>query len=150
MIPPLVRVRGVPYGILPQGIHWADLGEVATRFAGTEHRAWLFQGVMAVAAALSAAGCLRMYLDGSFVTGKEHQNDYDGCWEPAGVNPSRLDPVLLDFSNRRAAQKMKYRGEMFISTALNNPGTTFLDFFQVEKLTGISKGIVGVNLVERP
>jgi hypothetical protein len=148
MIPPLANVPGLPYGILPPGIHWADLDEVASRFVGTEHRAWLFQGILAVAAALRAAGCMRMYLDGSFVTGKDHPNDYDGCWDPTQVNPAQLDPVLLDFSNRRAAQKLKYRGEMFISVGLSGPGTTFLEFFQVEKLTGIPKGIVGVRLVQ--
>jgi hypothetical protein len=146
MIPPFVSARGVPYGILPPGIHWANLEEVAVRFAHTEHRAWLHQGIVAVVAALRAAGCVKIYLDGSFVTGKEHPNDYDGCWDPLGVNAAQLDPVLLDFSNGRAAQKLKYRGEMFISTAPNGLSATFLEFFQVEKLTGGRKGIVGVSL----
>jgi hypothetical protein len=138
----------LPYGILPPGIHWADLDEVATRFAHTPHRAWLFEGIIAVAAALRVAGCMRMYLDGSFVTGKEHPNDYDGCWDPTHVIAARLDPVLLDYSNRRAAQRSKYRGELFISNGLNGPSMTFLEFFQVEKLTGTLKGIVGVRLME--
>ena len=146
MIPKLVKAPGLRYGILPPGIHWADLDEVAKRFAETDKRAWLFDGVVAVATALRIAGCRRMYLDGSFVTGKERPNDYDGCWDPAHVDPRQLDPVLLDFSNRRAAQKLKYRGEMFISTSTSGPGKTFLEFFQVEKLTGIPKGIVGLTL----
>ena len=146
MIPKFVHVPGLPYGVLPPGIHRADLDEVAQRFAGTEHRSWLFEGVVAVAQALRVAGCMRMYLNGSFVTAKERPNDYDGCWDAAGVNPSQLDPVLLDFSNGRAAQKLKYRGEMFISSGVAGPGTTFLDFFQVEKLTGVPKGIVGLGL----
>src|SRR5258708_6051261 len=107
MIPSFVNARGVPYGILPPGIHRADLEEVAKRFARTDHRAWLFEGVIAVAEALRSAGCMRMYLDGSFVTAKERPNDYDGCWDPTRVNPKQLDPVLLDFSNGRAAQKLK-------------------------------------------
>src|SRR5262245_17707809 len=108
MIPRFVEAPGVPYGILPPGIHWASLEEVGTRFAVTPHRAWLFQGVVAVAEVLRSAGCMRMYLDGSFVTAKERPSDYDGCWEPANVNPTQLDPVLLDFSDGRAAQKLKY------------------------------------------
>jgi hypothetical protein len=148
MIPPFVNARGVPHGILPPGIHRAGLEEVETRFVYTPHRAWLFQGIQAVMAALEAAGCMKVYLDGSFVTGKEHPRDYEGCWDPTGVNAAQLDPVLLDFSNGRAAQKLKYRGEMFISIGLNGPSTTFLEFFQVEKLTGGRKGIVGVSLAK--
>ena len=53
-----------------------------------------------------------------------------------------LDSVLLDFNNGRAAQKRKYRGEMFIADG------TFLEFFQREKFTGLPKGIVGVNLLQ--
>ncbi len=87
-----------------------------------------------------------MYLDGSFVTEKEHPNDFDGCWDPADVVASLLDPVLLDFTNKRAAQKLKYRGEMFIASAANAGTETFLSFFQKEKLTGASKGIVGIDL----
>jgi uncharacterized protein DUF6932 len=87
-----------------------------------------------------------MYLDGSFVTEKIHPNDFDGCWDPTGVTVALLDPVLLDFNDGRAAQKQKYRGEMFISDGWNLGAGTFLDFFQGEKLTGLPKGIVGVDL----
>jgi hypothetical protein len=146
MIPPFVNSRGVPYGILAPGIHVANLDEVRARFAQTTHRAWLFEGIVEVAMALKTAGCTKFYLDGSYVTGKEHPNDYDGCWDPVGVNPAQLDPVLLDFSNGRAAQKQKYRGEMFISSGANDSNATFLEFFQVEKLTGARKGLVCVNL----
>jgi hypothetical protein len=145
MIPPLVEAKGVPYGILPPGIHRSDLRELAERFAGNERRAWLYEGLLAVTEALRVAGCKRMYIDGSFVTGKEQPNDFDGCWEPTGVVAALLDPVLLDFSDRRAAQKLKYRGEMFISTTRTGNGT-FLDFFQVEKLTGVRKGIIQIGL----
>jgi len=62
---------------------------------------------------LRAAGCQRAYIDGSFVTDKDDPEDFDACWEVAGVDPARLDPELLDFSKRRAAQKAKYRGELF-------------------------------------
>jgi len=33
--------------------------------------------------------------------------DFDACWEAGGVDPAVLDPVLLDFSALRAAQKAK-------------------------------------------
>jgi hypothetical protein len=118
MIPALVEAEGLPYGILPPGIHKADLREVAKRFACNDRRIWLFEGILAVAEALRAAGCKTMYLDGSFVTGKEHPDDFDGCWDPVEVIGTLLDPVLLDFSNKRVAQKLKYRGEMFKAVSL--------------------------------
>lgn len=146
MIPPCVMLPGVGFGVLPPGVHWATLEEIAARFAPTPHRAWLFEGVMQIALALRRANCSRMYLDGSFVTEKIHPSDFDGCWDPTGVSAGLLDPVLLDFKNGRAAQKKKYRGEMFISSGLNGGTETFLDFFQREKLTGALKGIIGVDL----
>lgn len=88
-----------------------------------------------------------LYLDGSYVTAKPNPGDYDACWEPAYVDASLLDPVFLDFTNRRAAQKQKYYGEYFISIAqADATGRTFLDFFQIEKDSGEAKGIIGINL----
>ena len=46
---------------------------------------------------LKNAGCLTVYLNGSFVTNKEVPNDFDACWEEDGVDPAVLDPVLLTF-----------------------------------------------------
>lgn len=87
-------------------------------------------------------------MDGSFVTAKEVPGDFDGCWSPEGVDPEVLDPVLLDFSNLRAAQKEKYGGELFVSDVLADfvSERTFLEFFQTDKETGRAKGIVVVDL----
>jgi hypothetical protein len=85
--------------------------------------------------------------DGSFVTGKEVPGDFDGCWEAEGVDPQALDPVLLDFRHPRAAQKAKYRGELFVASLAAAPdGTRFLEFFRIDKVTGDAKGIVAVDL----
>lgn len=146
MIPSLVGIPGAPFQVLPPGIHWASLTEVGATFAYNERRVWLFEGVESVAKALNAAGCEAMYLDGSFVTSKAQPADFDGCWDAAGVKAELLDPVLLDFGPGRKRQKRVFRGEMFISAAANSPGSTFLDFFQVEKHTGEQKGIVGIRL----
>ena len=97
--------------------------------------------------ALRVAGCRRAYVDGSFVTAKEVPGDFDGCWEAVGVDAGALDPVLLDFRHPRAAQKAKYRGEMFVANSAATPaGTRFLDFFQIDKDTGNAKGIVALDL----
>ena len=88
-----------------------------------------------------------MYLDGSFTTSKNRPGDFDGCWDSEGVNLDKLDPVLKDFSNGRKAQKGKYSGEFFVSSA-PNPSGTILDFFQQDKETGDPKGLVSFNLEE--
>lgn len=146
MIPACVIVTALPFQILPPGVHWAALSEIGSRFGRSLRRAQLFEGVLAVAEALRKANCERMYLDGSFVTEKIEPHDFDGCWDPTNVIGALLDPVLLDFTNGRAAQKLKYRGEMFVAGSFNSGTETFLDFFQREKHTGVAKGIVGVNL----
>jgi hypothetical protein len=146
MIPPFVEIRGAPYRVLPPGIHWSSLAEIGARFVTNEHRLRLFTGFTSVTEALRIAGCTTIYLDGSFVTEKALPKDYDGCWEPTGVQVAKLDPVLLDFTNLRAAQKQKYHGEMFLATTMMGiSGSTFLEFFQIEKATGQKKGIIGIR-----
>lgn len=95
-------------GNLPPGLHEATWEEIVERYGYTPHRLALLAGLRAALDTLRQAGCGRVYLDGSFVTGKEVPNDFDACWEIDGVNVDlleMLDPVLLDWSNRRAAQK---------------------------------------------
>lgn len=101
-------------------------------------------------AMLATAGCTVAYVDGSFVTSKTGPSDFDGTWDMAGVDLPRLlalEPLLFDFSNRRAAQKAKYFGEMFPAEFVEgNSGKTFLEFFQQDKNTGTAKGIVAIDL----
>ncbi len=146
MLPSLIKVPNVPFLLLPPGIHWATLEEVKERFVTSPQRVWLFEGLVQAVEALTQAGCRCLYLDGSFVTSKENPSDYDGCWDSLGVSAAKLDPVLLDFENKRAAQKQKYRGELFVSCTAGGPDCTFLEFFQTDKYTGAPKGIVGVRL----
>ncbi len=56
-----------------------------------------------------------------------------------------LDPALLDFSNKRQAQKEKYGGEFFPSSVQAAPGEFFLNYFQKDKHTGEAKGILRVH-----
>jgi len=81
------------------------------------------------------------------VTAKPNPNDFDACWEEGGVDDARLDPVLLDFSNKRLKQKVKYSGELFPASSIaDHRGTNFVAFFQVHKETGDPKGIVSIDL----
>jgi hypothetical protein len=138
-------------GNLPEGVHEATWDEVVERFGANERRRELLEGLRQALDSLREAGCHRAYLDGSFVTAKEEPGDFDACWEAAGVDPDLLDPVLLTFANRRAAQKERFGGELFPADAAADPhGTRFLDYFQRDKLTGEPKGIVALNLGELP
>jgi hypothetical protein len=140
-------------GNLPPGIHRATWNELAAAFSGTPQRQRLVEGLYRAARALKTAGCSTLYVDGSFVTTKRKPADFDGCWEPSGVDPARLDPVLLEFADRRLAQKRQFGGELFPSTFRAEgapPFRTFLDFFQCDKNTGARKGIIAIDLRSLP
>ena len=134
-------------GLLPPGIHWATWDEVAATFGNTLWRRRLLDGLEMAIDSLKRASCRTVYIDGSFVTSKEVPNDFDACWEEEGVAPELLDPVLLQFDAGRAAQKARYLGELFpASLGATVEGMSFLEFFQTDRETGGSKGIVAVDM----
>lgn len=135
-------------GLLPPGLHWAvDPNELARRFAASPNRRRLLDGFLEGAYLLRFAGCRFVYLDGSFVSTKEHPKDFDACWDPLGVQIDKLDPVFLDFSNFRFAQKQRFGGEFFPSSSrAEEPFCTFFEFFQTDKETGQAKGLVALQL----
>lgn len=138
-------------GNLPPGIHPASWDEIVTRYATNTRRHELLDGLLDALHSLKRAGCRTAYLDGSFVTAKDLPGDFDACWEIAGVDAGRLDRELLDFSNRRAGQKARYGGELFpAETAAEPAGTTFLDYFQRDRDTGQSKGIIAIDIGALP
>jgi hypothetical protein len=99
---------------------------------------------------LKAAGCLRVYVDGSFVTSKEEPGDFDACWDTEGVDFDLADERLLTFDRGRATQKAAFLGELFIADARADPqGTLFREFFQTDR-EGRRKGIVLVELKDLP
>jgi hypothetical protein len=134
-------------GNLPSGTYPATWDEIVERYATNERREQLLDGLRAAIDSLRAAGCSRVYLDGSFVTSKDVPGDFDACWEASGVDPGLLDPALLDFSNHRAAQRAKYGGELFPAEVAAEPGgMRFVDYFQRDRVTGAAKGILAVDL----
>jgi len=133
-------------GNLPPGEHLATWSELVERFGVTDWRRQLVTGLQRALEGLAAAGCRRAYIDGSFVTSKEHPGDFDACWDTEGVDFDRVDPTLFEFANRRAAQKRKFGGELFLSDSeADEDGRTFRDFFQKDR-DGNSKGIVVIDL----
>jgi hypothetical protein len=141
MIPDFVEIGG-PWKVLPPGIHYATLKEIKDLFATNDHRKYLFSGFARAVKALRQAGCQKIFLDGSFITEKSFPGDYDVCWDPIGVDSTKIHPVFLDFSNKRKKQKKIFYGEFFPSTASADGKKFFLDYFQVDKHTGSAKGII--------
>jgi hypothetical protein len=136
-------------GNLPAGIHWATWRGFCRRFGRSSRRRQLLKGLREALRLLHNAGCQVVYIDGSFVTSKRTPGDFDACWDIPGVDPDGLDSVFFDFSNRRAAQKDRFGGELFPAQLPEGvSGVTFLEFFQTDRETGGRKGIVGIRLEE--
>jgi hypothetical protein len=116
-------------------------------FDWTSRRRWLLLGLERAARALKVAGCGTLYIDGSFVTSKNDPEDYDGCWDTTGVDPAKVDGVLLTFDPGRLAQKTKYHGELFLAAGVadSKTGRRYMDFFQQGR-DGNKKGIVALDL----
>ncbi len=137
-------------GNLPPGIHRCTWEEFVARFGSTAHRLSLIAGLKAAMEQLELAGCRAVYVDGSFVTSKLVPGDFDACWEVDGVDMAQLEtlaPALLDFAEKRAAQKSEYGGEFFpAGWPADGVGTLFLEFFQKDR-NGKQKGIIQIDLM---
>lgn len=147
MIPESIDI-GASRKVLPCGVHDATLDEVEVRFATNRRRRLLFNGLRKACSALRKAGCVTVYLDGSYVTDKPFPGDYDACWDPTNVDSQKLDPVFLDFSKGRKNQKLKFGGEFFPSSARADRVHTYIEYFRIDKETGLDKGIVRILLTQ--
>lgn len=143
MIPHFIDDANLLWPILPPGIWDSDIDELEAKFATNNRRRELFTGLKNSLQNLFTAGCLQVFLDGSYVTEKPLPNDFELCWDTNYVDPDILDPVFLIFDNGREQQKAKYLGEFFPALMIEgNSGKPFLDFFQIDKHSGQQKGII--------
>ena len=85
-------------GDLSPGLHFATWTEIEDRLAFNPRRRRLLAGFREACEQLRKAGCRLVYLDGSFVTTKDHPGDFDACWDIQNVDDEKLDPVFWDFS----------------------------------------------------
>lgn len=139
MIPLLVD------GLLPAGVHPAEWSEVVARFGTNQRRRWLLGRLLEALRELRRVGCREAFIDGSFVTDKLLPRDYDLCWDYTTVDLALIDPIFFDLSAPRAAQQVKYRGDLFPNVLEGGSRKLFVDFYQVDKLTGNPKGIVLID-----
>ena len=134
-------------GDLSPGVNFATWTEIEDRLAFNPRRRRLLAGFREACEMLREAGCRLVYLDGSFVTTRDHPGDFDACWDIQNVDDETLDPVFWDFSQGRAAQKRRFLGELFPAQLPEGAtGRLFVEFFQVNKLTGEPRGFVGIRL----
>jgi len=130
-------------GYLPPGEYDAAWDEIVSTYGYNLRRLVLLQGLRAALDNLAAARCTRVYLNGGFVTAKAAPGDFDMCFDPAGMDLSLLDPILLVMGpSRRMLQRAKYRGEILSSTAIADlNGTLYVDYFQRDAARRV-KGIL--------
>jgi hypothetical protein len=113
-------------GDLPPGVHFATWQELEDRLTFNPRRHRMPAGFRQACEELRKAGCRLVYLDGS---------------------DARLDPVFWDFSRGRAAHKQRFLGELFPAQLPEGAaGRAFVDFFQVNKMSGEPKGILAIRL----
>lgn len=59
--------------------------------------------------------------------------DFAVCWDTDGVDLAEIDPVFLDLSSGRAAQKRRFGGEFLPNVIEAGSGLVFAEFFQNER-----------------
>lgn len=134
-------------GKLPPGIYGITWKELKSGVGFSPKRVQLLAGLRQALVFLKQARCRSVDIAGSFVTTKPQPGDVDACWAIEHVDPDKLDPVFLDFSHARAAQKARFRGEFFPADLPEGlTGKTFLEFLQTDKETGARKGILALDL----
>lgn len=96
-------------GELVEGEHEATLNEVEAVYGlSSARRELLMRDLRKAADNLQQAGVKKIWIDGSFVTGKEEPNDIDGCWEyNDAIDLTVIDPVFLG-RDARDKTKAKY------------------------------------------
>jgi hypothetical protein len=132
-------------GVLPVGEHHATWDQVIERFGWNAKCRALLDGLAEALELLEAVGCQQAWLNGSFVTAKDEPGDFDACWDTTGVDLEAIDPVFLDLSDGRSAQKRRFGGELFPNVTEAASGLVFAKFFQNER-DGSRKGIVVLKL----
>ncbi len=133
-------------GELPDGEYDVSLDAIENRFGcANEQRRLLMQGLRAAAVNLSKANVRKLWIDGSFVTNKEHPNDIDGVWETNDqIDLTVLVPVFL---GNRAAMKDQYGLDFFPDVIEAGSGLPFPTFFRTNR-DQEPKGILVVRLGE--
>ena len=117
------------HGLLPQGVHDCTLMEIGNLLAGNSHRQDLFENLI---------HCIRneirplfnepIYINGSFVTDKEHPDDIDIILELRNTSDARKWQGLEFMKNHQSRLLREYQIDFWIN--LPSLGNDFAAFFQ--------------------
>lgn len=130
-------------GLLPPGIHKTTLQEMEIRFATNAHRRDLYDKFVQGANRLFSAGATHLWVDGSYVTDKEHPNDIDCMWEP-GLN---MEWDHLDDFLDHGLIKRRYGMDLYMNGIEGGTGLPWTDFFQQTR-DGQLKGILVLHVAD--
>jgi len=97
------------------------------RFGWNRRRRELLDGLAEALELLAAVGCIRVWINGSFVTAKEEPGDFDAVWDPTGVDFDQLDEIFFDFIDGRKAQKQRFGGELLPNVVESGSGLILID-----------------------
>ena len=140
MLPEFVETTGY----LPPGRHAATWHEVEDRFATNTHRAVLTSRLLTALVMLRKAGCTNVFLNGSYVTDKDHPGDVDVLYEAQGVQPQLLDPLFRSEDAATRQERAKVYGAVY-----DVGDTGLIAFFQTDR-ADVPKGIVTISLSSLP
>ena len=121
-------------GYLPPGVYESSWQEFMEKFVINSYRQRLATGLSAALRKLSAAGCRRVIIGGSFVTTKEKPNDFDGWYENFGLDSTTLDPLFVENVNE---QQIAFGGRLFDLPSYEG-------FFQTDR-EGRPKGVIAID-----
>lgn len=130
------------HGLLPSGVYDCSLQEISEVFATNKHRGQLFGNLLS---------CLHneirplfdspIYINGSFVTDKDHPEDVDVALELEGVSDKKKLEALVYMNNHQNRLLIEYQVHFWINLAL--PGVSdFSMYFQyIRAKTARLKGL---------
>ena len=133
---------------LPPGVYEATWEEFWKYFSNSRRRRTLLRNLLKMLQHLRDAGCVSVKIDGSFVTSKSEPHDFDGTWDPTGVDDTKLDQCINDMN--KVLMYNKYNGELYPQNIIEaGSGKTFDEFFQMDRMEN-RKGVVKINLETLP
>ena len=138
---------------LVPGIHEISWQVFVEEFGFTDQRQLLIDGMKVALNILITCNCKYVYIDGSFTTKKFKPGDWDGCFDPMGMNLAKMineypffTDIIFNQGSARKQQKDLFKGEIYpCTTRINLTGNTFLDFFQTDK-DKMQKGIIKLSI----
>jgi hypothetical protein len=140
-------------GVLPAGIHLTNLIEFKERFVYNYKREAIYNGFLKLVEDLKKMGSPALYVDGSFITKKQLPNDVDVCWERIPGDDFlrfvKLNfPIFFKFHHPRKEQQDTYCADVFPADFIElSSGKLFLDYFQIDRNTGLPKGIIKIEII---